>query len=107
MKRMMFFVVSVLAAVLVAAPSASAQPAARGPFCIPEALWLRGPGGTAMCTAGPIPSIDPPFAAFSESNGSQNAWCLFSQPKYLGFAVRIPAFSGAHVAMTVASVRPC
>ncbi|MGW4060562.1 hypothetical protein ACWEGE_19910 [Amycolatopsis sp. NPDC004747] len=107
MKKMMFFVVSVLAAVLLAAPSASAQPAVPGPVCIPEALWLHGPNGTAMCTAGPIPSIDPPFNAFSESNGSQNAWCLFSQPKYLGFAVRIPAFSSANAGLTVASVRPC
>ncbi|MBE8520202.1 hypothetical protein ILP97_22350 [Amycolatopsis sp. H6(2020)] len=103
----MFFVVSVLAAVLLAAPSASAEPAARGPFCIPEALWLYGPGGTAMCTAGAIPSIKPPFTAFSESNGSQDAWCLFSQPDYAGFSVRIPAFSRANVGMTVASVRPC
>ncbi|MGW3959795.1 hypothetical protein ACWED2_08220 [Amycolatopsis sp. NPDC005003] len=104
---MMFFVVSVLAAVLLAAPTASAQSAVKGPVCIPESLWLRGSGGTAMCTAGPIPSIDPPFAAFSESNGSQDAWCLYAQPKYLGFAVRIPAFSGANVLMRVASVRPC
>ncbi|MDQ7802414.1 hypothetical protein Q5425_01630 [Amycolatopsis sp. A133] len=103
----MFFVVSVLAAVLLAAPSASAQPARPGPICIPEALWLNGPNGTAICMAAPNPSITPPFTAYSESNGSQNAWCVYTQPNYFGPAVRIPAFSRANVWLTVASARPC
>ncbi|MEV6442403.1 hypothetical protein [Amycolatopsis sp. NPDC051716] len=107
MKRMLFFVVSVLAAVLLAAPSAGAEPAARGPICIPEALWLYGSGGTATCMAAPNPSITPPFTAFSESNGSQDAWCLYSRPNYFGFPTRIPAFSSANVRLTVASARPC
>ncbi|MEV7094656.1 hypothetical protein AB0M80_17655 [Amycolatopsis sp. NPDC051045] len=107
MKRMVFFAVSALAAVLLAASPASAQPARPGPICIPEALWLRGTDGTAICMAAPNPSITPPFAAYSESNGSQDAWCLFSRPDYAGFAVRIPAFSGANVRVTVASARPC
>ncbi len=107
MKRMVFFAVSALAAIVLAAPTASAQSVPQGPVCIPEALWLHGPGGTAMCTAGPIPSINPPFTAYSESNGSQEAWCLYSQPSYVGFVARVPAFSGANAWVTVASVRPC
>ncbi|WP_410568806.1 hypothetical protein [Amycolatopsis sp. cmx-4-61] len=103
MSRTLFLVVTVLAAVLVAAPSA----AARSPFCIPESLWLSGPGGTATCMAAPNPAITPPFTAYSESNGSQDAWCLFSQPNYTGLLVRIPAFSRASVWLTVASARPC
>jgi hypothetical protein len=104
---MVFSVVAALAALLPAASPASAQPASPGPVCIPEALWLHGTDGTAICTAAPKPSITPPFAAYSESNGSQDAWCLYSRPDYAGFPVRIPAFSGANVRMTVASVRPC
>ncbi|WP_158264152.1 hypothetical protein [Amycolatopsis sp. CA-126428] len=103
----MFFVVSVLAAGLLAAPPAGAEPAARGPICIPEALWLHGADGTAICTAAPKPSIIPPFAAVSESNGSQDDWCLYSRPNYVGFPTRIPAFSSANVWLTVASARPC
>jgi hypothetical protein len=55
----------------------------------------------------PTPSISPPFTAFSEQNGSQNAWCLYSQEKYGGFAVTVPAFSQAKVVATFASGRPC
>jgi hypothetical protein len=107
MKRMLFFVVSVLAAVLLAAPSAGAEPAAQGPICIPEALWLRGADGTAICTAAPKPSFIPPVTAVSESNGSQDDWCLYSRPNYFGFPTRISAFSSANVWLTVASARPC
>ncbi|MEU0534922.1 hypothetical protein [Amycolatopsis tolypomycina] len=107
MKKMMFFVVSVLAAVLLAAPSATAESAPAGPVCISEALWLYGPNGTAMCTGAAIPSINPAFTAVSESNGSQNAWCLYSQPNYLRLVARIPAFSRADAWVTVASARPC
>jgi hypothetical protein len=104
---MVFFAVSALAAVLLTAPPASAQQDRSGPFCIPESLWLYGTDGTARCTAAPIPSIDPPFAVYRESNGSQDDWCLYTQPKYAGAVVRIPAFSGADVLLRVASVRPC
>ncbi|WP_410588527.1 hypothetical protein [Amycolatopsis sp. lyj-23] len=57
--------------------------------------------------AAPNPAITPPFTAYSESNGSQNDWCLFPQPNYAGFPLRIPAFSSANVWSTVASARPC
>jgi hypothetical protein len=104
---MVFFAVSALAAILLSASPAAAQQARSGPFCIPESLWLDGVNGTAICLAVPTPSIDPPFTTYRESNGSQDDWCLYSQPKYGGFVVRIPAFSSANVVLTVASARPC
>ncbi len=103
MKRMVFFVVSVLAATLVAAPAASA----RTTFCIPESLRLVGGGGNDICLGAPTPSIAPPFTAFAEQNGTQNNWCLFSGLKYSGWMVRVPAFSGVNVVSTFASGRPC
>jgi hypothetical protein len=107
MKRMVFFAVSALAAILLTAPSAAAAPARGGTFCIPESLWLEGTDGTAICLAVPTPSITPPFTAFTEQNGSQDAWCLYTQPKYAGAMVRIPPFSRANVFATFASGRPC
>ncbi|MEV6828011.1 hypothetical protein [Amycolatopsis sp. NPDC051102] len=107
MKRMVFFAVSALAAFVLAAPSAAAQPARVGPFCIPESLWLDGVNGTAICLAVATPSITPPFTAVSEQNGSQNDWCLFTQPGYAGLQLRVPAFSQTHVWVTIASARPC
>lgn len=107
MKRMVFFAVSALAAILFAAPAASAQPAPAGPVCITEAIWLYGLDGRVMCTAGPTPSITPPLPVYRESNGSQFAWCLYSQPNYVWEVLRVPAFSQANVQVTVASARPC
>jgi hypothetical protein len=100
---MVFFAVFALAAFLLTAPSASA----RTTVCIPESLRLTGSRLDSICVAVPTPSITPPFTAFTEQNGSQNDWCLFSQPKYAGFSVRVPAFSHADVVLTVASARPC
>lgn len=109
MKRMVFFAVSALVAVLLSTSPASAQPARQGPICIPEALWLHGTNGTAtaICMAAPNPSITPRFTAYSESNGSQDDWCLYAQPNYVGLLARIPAFSGANAWLTVGSARPC
>ena len=107
MKRMVFFAVSALAALLLTAPSASAQQTRSGPYCIPESIWLDGTDGTAICLTVATPSIDPPFTAFSEQNGSQNAWCLYTQPKYTGGMLRVPAFSRVYVFATFASGRPC
>jgi hypothetical protein len=104
---MMFFVVSVLAALGLAVPAASAQPAHSGPFCIPESLRLLGTDGTSICLGVPTPSITPPFTAFTEQNGSQDRWCLYTQPKYTGAMVWIPPFSRVNVFATFASGRPC
>jgi len=103
MKRMLFFVVSVLAAALLAAPAASA----RTTFCIPESLRLLGTDGNDLCLGAPAPSITPPFTAFAEQNGSQDNWCLYTGPKYSGLMLRVPAFSSATVFATFASGRPC
>lgn len=103
MKRMVLFVVSVLAAVLLTAPVASA----RTTYCIPETLRLRGLDGNDICLGVPKPSIAPPFTAFAEQNGSQDDWCLFTGPKYSGLMLRVPAFSSANVFATFASGRPC
>jgi hypothetical protein len=104
---MVFFAVSALATLLLAAAPASAQPARPGPFCIPEALWLRGMDGDTSCMTAPNPLISPPVAAYSETNGGQNVWCLYTWPNYSGSVVRIPAFTSANVRMSVASARPC
>ncbi|QKV79178.1 hypothetical protein [Amycolatopsis sp. Hca4] len=103
MKRVLLFVVSVLAAALLTAPAASA----RTTFCLPESLRLLGTDGNDLCLGAPTPSITPPFTAFAEQNGTQNTWCLFTGPKYSGLVLRIPAFSGAGVFATFASGRPC
>lgn len=105
MKRMVFFAVSALAAILLSAPTASAS--GGNPVCIPESLRLLGTDGTSICLAVPTPSITPPFTAFTEQNGSQDAWCLYTQPKYADVMVRIPAFSRVTVFATFASGRPC
>ncbi|MEU4252009.1 hypothetical protein AB0F15_31780 [Amycolatopsis sp. NPDC026612] len=101
----MFFAVSALGAILLTAPSASAS--GGNPVCIPESLRLLGTDGTSICLAIPTPSIAPPFIAFTEQNGSQDTWCLYTQPKYTGAVVRIPGFSRANVFATFASGRPC
>lgn len=103
MKRMVFFAVSALAAVLLTAPPA----AARTTVCIPESLRLTGVDGSSICLVVPTPSITPPFTAFTEQNGSQNAWCLFTGEKYTGGMLRIPPFSRAYVFASWASGRPC
>ena len=106
MKRMVFFAVFALAAILLTAPSASARPA-RGAYCIPESIWLEGTDGTSICLTVATPSITPPFTAFIEQNGSQYTWCLYTEPKYTGGMARIPAFSRAFLFATFASGRPC
>ncbi|MEU5266417.1 hypothetical protein [Amycolatopsis sp. NPDC021455] len=107
MKRMVFFAVSTLAAILLTAPTASARQARSGPFCIPESLWLDGVNGTTICLMVATPSITPPFTAFTEQNGSQNRWCLYTQPRYTGAVVQVPPFSRVNVFATFASGRPC
>jgi hypothetical protein len=104
MKRTAFLVAAALAATGLLTTPATAQSEA---FCIPESVTLLGAGGTSICLMAPTPSIAPPFTAFAEQNGSQFAWCLYSEEKYGGFFVRVPAFSQARVAATFASGRPC
>ncbi|MFJ7217177.1 hypothetical protein [Amycolatopsis sp. NPDC098790] len=103
MKRMVFFTVSALAALLLTAPAASARTTA----CIPESLVLVGFGTTSLCLAAPTPSIAPPFTAVTEQNGSQYTWCLFTGEKYTGTLLRVPAFSRTNVVGTFASGLPC
>ena len=102
---MVIFAVSGLAAILLTAPSASAS--GGNPVCIPESLRLLGTDGTSICLAIPAPSITPPFTAYAEQNGSQDNWCLFSQPRYGGFMLCVPAFSKVNAVATFASGRPC
>lgn len=103
MKRMVFFAVSALAALLLTAPPVSARTAA----CVPESLRLTGFGGSSRCLVAPTPSIAPPFRAVTEQNGSQTAWCLFTGENYTGPGVRVPSFSRVNVSAAFASGRPC
>ena len=107
MKRTVFLVVSALAAAGLLASPAAAQTGRAKVVCIPESVTLRGTNGTSICLMAPTPSIDPPFTAFQEHNGSQEDWCLFTGPKYTGAVLRLPAFSAANVFATFASGRPC
>lgn len=102
MKRMVFFAVSALAAMLLTTPSASARTA----VCIPESLTLVG-FGNSLCLMAPTPSIAPPFTAVTERNGSQRTWCLFTGEKYTGSVLRVPAFSRVNAVAAFASGRPC
>ncbi|MCR6488147.1 hypothetical protein M8542_35500 [Amycolatopsis sp. OK19-0408] len=107
MKRILVPVVTALAAFGLLAAPAAAQPAPSSTVCIPESVRLTGVDGTSICLAVPTPSIDPPFRAVREGNGSQDDWCLFTGPKYSGLVLRLPAFSAANVFATFASGRPC
>lgn len=107
MKRMLVLVAAAVAALGLLTSPAVAQPARTAAFCIPESVTLFGANGKSICLMAPTPSIDPPFTAFRESNGSQDAWCLFTGPKYTGAMFRLPAFSAANVGATFASGRPC
>ncbi|MEV6877697.1 hypothetical protein [Amycolatopsis sp. NPDC051128] len=107
MKRIAFLVAAALAATGLFATPATARSAPSEAFCVPESITLLGAGGTSICLMAPKPSIVPPFTAFTEQNGSQFAWCLYSEEKYGGFFVRVPAFSQVRVIATFASGRPC
>jgi hypothetical protein len=107
MKRIGFLVAAAITATGLLASPAAAEPAGTAAFCIPESLTLLGAGGTSTCLMAPTPSIDPPFTAYVEQNGSQSTWCLYTAPKYGGAVVQVPPFSQAHVVATFASGRPC
>lgn len=105
MKRFGVLLAGVLASTALIAAPASAAPS-QAAFCIPESLTLFGTKDS-ICLMAPTPSIDPPFFAVREHNGSQRAWCLYTEPDYLGLSLRVPAFSGTRVIATFASARPC
>lgn len=104
MKRLALLCAGILAATLMSAAPASAAPAKV--FCIPESLTLVGSKGS-ICLMAPTPSIDPPFFAAEELNGSQSPWCIYTQVNYQGAFARIPAFSRAFFGAPIASARPC
>ena len=105
MKRLAVLFAGLLAATTLVAAPATAAPS-RTAFCFPESLKLIGTKDS-ICLQVSTPSIDPPFAAVRESNGSQSAWCLYTQPGYLGAFVRLPAFSSANFIATIGSARTC
>lgn len=105
MKRLGVLLAGVLAATALAAAPASAAPSRAN--CIPESLALIGADGTSICLTTKVPSIDPPFSAYQEVNGSQWTWCLYTQPLYHGAIVTVPAFSAADIKASFASAHPC
>jgi len=105
MKRLALLCAGILAATALGAAPATAAPS-RTAFCIPESLTLFGTKDS-ICLMAPTPSIDPPFFAVREHNGSQRAWCLYTEPGYLGAFIKVPAFSGINAIATFASARPC
>ena len=106
MKRIGFLVASAVVATGLLTGPAVAAPAAAA-HCIPESLVLQGAGDESLCLIVSAPSIDPPFQAFAELNGSQSTWCLYTLPLYHGTRVVIAPFGQADIKATFASARIC
>lgn len=105
MKRFGVLLAGVVAAGGLCTGVASAAPSRTN--CIPESLALVGADGTSICLTTKVPSIDPPFFAYRELNGSQWTWCLYTQPLYHGAIVIVPPFGAADIKASFASARTC